>query len=165
MRKLIAGPTVYICDECVDICLDIIAEERENDEQEGRMSLPKPEEIRNFLAEYVVGQEEAKKRLAVAVYNHYKRNEISSRRRSEIELAKSNILLIGPCSPPLSYSTFHACEEFHGPGYRCRRPDPGPRPAAGESRSASWAARTACPSPPRKESPHPCWPPAPRRRC
>ena len=96
VRKLIAGPTVYICDECVDICLDIIAEERESEEQEGRMRLPKPVEINSFLDEYVIGQLEAKKRLAVAVYNHYKRNEISSRRRSEVELQKSNILLIGP---------------------------------------------------------------------
>ena len=96
VRKLIAGPTVYICDECVDICLDIIAEERESEEQEGRMRLPKPVEINSFLDEYVIGQIEAKKRLAVAVYNHYKRNEISSRRRSEVELQKSNILLIGP---------------------------------------------------------------------
>jgi ATP-dependent Clp protease ATP-binding subunit ClpX len=96
VRKLIAGPTVYICDECVDICLDIIAEERESEEQEGRMRLPKPVEINGFLDEYVIGQLEAKKRLAVAVYNHYKRNEISSRRRNEVELQKSNILLIGP---------------------------------------------------------------------
>jgi len=96
VRKLIAGPTVYICDECVDICLDIIAEERESEEQEGRMRLPKPAEINAFLDEYVIGQIEAKKRLSVAVYNHYKRNEISSRRRNEVELQKSNILLIGP---------------------------------------------------------------------
>ncbi len=96
VRKLIAGPTVYICDECVDICLDIIAEERENEEQDGRQRLPKPVEINTFLEEYVIGQLEAKKRLAVAVYNHYKRNEISSRRRNEVELQKSNILLIGP---------------------------------------------------------------------
>ena len=96
VRKLIAGPTVYICDECVDICLDIIAEERESEGQEGAVRLPKPIEIRNFLEEYVIGQEDAKKRLSVAVYNHYKRNEISSRRRNEVELAKSNILLIGP---------------------------------------------------------------------
>jgi ATP-dependent Clp protease ATP-binding subunit ClpX len=95
VRKLIAGPTVYICDECVDICLDIIAEEKENEEQEGRLRLPKPAEIKSFLDDYVVGQEQAKKRLAVAVYNHYKRNEIS-RRRNEVELQKSNILLIGP---------------------------------------------------------------------
>jgi len=94
VRKLIAGPTVYICDECVDICLDIIAEEREQEDQESR-KLPKPVEIKSFLDDYVIGQEMAKKRLAVAVYNHYKRNEIS-RRRNEVELQKSNILLIGP---------------------------------------------------------------------
>ena len=96
VRKLIAGPTVYICDECVDICLDIIAEERENEEQEGRQRLPKPVEINTFLDEYVIGQSDAKKRLAVAVYNHYKRNEISARRRNDVEIQKSNILLIGP---------------------------------------------------------------------
>ena len=96
VRKLIAGPTVYICDECVDICLDIIAEERESEEAEGKMRLPKPIEIKEFLDEYVIGQEAAKRRLAVAVYNHYKRNEISARRRNEVELQKSNILLIGP---------------------------------------------------------------------
>jgi ATP-dependent Clp protease ATP-binding subunit ClpX len=95
VRKLIAGPTVYICDECVDICLDIIAEERESEEQEGRMRLPKPAEIKSFLDEYVIGQEDAKKRLAVAVYNHYKRNEMA-RRRNDVELQKSNILLVGP---------------------------------------------------------------------
>ncbi len=95
VRKLIAGPTVYICDECVDICLDIIAEEREPDEPKAKVKLPKPMEIREFLDEYVIGQDKAKKKLAVAVYNHYKRNELS-KRRSEIELQKSNILLIGP---------------------------------------------------------------------
>ena len=95
VRKLIAGPTVYICDECVDICLDIIAEEKEGEETEGRVRLPKPVEIKNFLDEYVVGQDSAKKRLAVAVYNHYKRNEMS-RRRNDVEIQKSNILLIGP---------------------------------------------------------------------
>jgi ATP-dependent Clp protease ATP-binding subunit ClpX len=95
VRKLIAGPTVYICDECVDICLDIIAEEREGEETDGRIRLPKPVEIKAFLDEYVIGQESAKKRLAVAVYNHYKRNEMA-RRRNEVEIQKSNILLIGP---------------------------------------------------------------------
>jgi ATP-dependent Clp protease ATP-binding subunit ClpX len=95
VKKLIAGPTVYICDECVDICLDIIAEERELDEPKTRLKLPKPVEIREFLDEYVIGQEKAKKKLAVAVYNHYKRNEMS-KRRSEVEVQKSNILLIGP---------------------------------------------------------------------
>ena len=95
VRKLIAGPTVYICDECVDICLDIIAEEKETEDQEGKLRLPKPVEIKEFLDEYVIDQEQAKKRLAVAVYNHYKRNEIS-RRRNDVEIQKSNILLIGP---------------------------------------------------------------------
>lgn len=95
VKKLIAGPTVYICDECVDICLDIIAEERENDEPRGRFKLPIPKEIREFLDEYVIGQDKAKKKLAVAVYNHYKRIEMS-RRRGEVEVQKSNILLIGP---------------------------------------------------------------------
>jgi ATP-dependent Clp protease ATP-binding subunit ClpX len=95
VRKLIAGPTVYICDECVDICLDIIAEEKETEEPDGRVRLPKPIEVKAFLDEYVVGQEAAKKKLAVAVYNHYKRNEMS-RRRNEVEIQKSNILLVGP---------------------------------------------------------------------
>jgi len=95
VRKLIAGPTVYICDECVDICLDIIAEEKETDEPDGRVRLPKPVEVKAFLDEYVVGQEAAKKKLAVAVYNHYKRNEMS-RRRNDVEIQKSNILLVGP---------------------------------------------------------------------
>jgi len=95
VRKLIAGPTVYICDECVDICLDIIAEEKETEETDGRVRLPKPVDIKAFLDEYVVGQEAAKKKLSVAVYNHYKRNEMS-RRRNDVEIQKSNILLIGP---------------------------------------------------------------------
>jgi ATP-dependent Clp protease ATP-binding subunit ClpX len=95
VRKLIAGPTVYICDECVDICLDIIAEEKDTEDTDGRIRLPKPVEIKSFLDEYVIGQEMAKKRLAVAVYNHYKRNEMA-RRRNDVEVQKSNILLIGP---------------------------------------------------------------------
>jgi ATP-dependent Clp protease ATP-binding subunit ClpX len=95
VKKLIAGPTVYICDECVDICLDIIAEEKDTTETKARPKLPKPVEIKAFLDEYVIGQEKAKKRLAVAVYNHYKRNEIA-RRKNDVELTKSNILLVGP---------------------------------------------------------------------
>src|SRR5213083_21568 len=95
VRKLIAGPTVYICDECVDICLDIIAEEREPEERAPENRLPKPVEIKTFLDEYVIGQDKAKKKLAVAVYNHYKRNEIS-KRKGDVEVQKSNILLIGP---------------------------------------------------------------------
>jgi ATP-dependent Clp protease ATP-binding subunit ClpX len=97
VRKLIAGPNVYICDECVDICLDIIAEDRAREARESRRSLPKPEEIKSFLDSYVIGQESAKKKLAVAVYNHYRRIDyLSHSTRPDVELSKSNILLIGP---------------------------------------------------------------------
>ncbi|MDH3524216.1 MAG: ATP-dependent Clp protease ATP-binding subunit ClpX [Acidobacteriota bacterium] len=95
VKKLIAGPTVFICDECVDICLDIIAEDKLL-EQQHDTSLPKPREIDEFLAQYVIGQERAKKKLAVAVYNHYRRIEYSEKARTDVELQKSNILLIGP---------------------------------------------------------------------
>src|SRR5512146_1368260 len=97
VRKLIAGPTVFICDECVDVCNDIIADDRRTEGRAGRTGLPTPHEIKKFLDEYVIGQETAKKKLAVAVYNHYKRIEISKQRgRNDVELTKSNILLIGP---------------------------------------------------------------------
>src|SRR3954451_15261916 len=99
VKKLIAGPTVYICDECVDICLDIIAEDRKDEPgtMEGSGQLPKPKEIKEFLDLYVIGQERAKKKLAVAVYNHYKRIDYSTRNnRQDVELQKSTILLIGP---------------------------------------------------------------------
>ena len=96
VRKLIAGPTVYICDECIELCNDIIAEEWEQEKKSKVVGqLPKPSEIKTFLDHYVVGQERAKKTLAVAVHNHYKR--INARQTfDEVELAKSNILLIGP---------------------------------------------------------------------
>ena len=95
VRKLIAGPSVFICDECVELCNDIIREELEEKAQSSRSSLPKPREILEVLDQYVIGQQRAKKTLAVAVYNHYKR--IESRQKSDdIELAKSNILLVGP---------------------------------------------------------------------
>jgi ATP-dependent Clp protease ATP-binding subunit ClpX len=97
VRKLIAGPNVYICDECVDICLDIIAEDRAREARESRRSLAKPEEIKQFLDSYVIGQEPAKKKLAVSVYNHYRRIDyLSHSARPDVELSKSNILLIGP---------------------------------------------------------------------
>ncbi len=96
MKKLIAGPTVYICDECIGLCNDIIAEEVEKEEPAaGSTPVPKPKEIKETLDEYVVGQEQAKKVLSVAVHNHYKR--IDTRVSAEdVELSKSNILLLGP---------------------------------------------------------------------
>jgi ATP-dependent Clp protease ATP-binding subunit ClpX len=98
VRKLIAGPTVFICDECVDVCNDIIADDRRSENRTSRgVGLPTPQEIKKFLDEYVIGQEQPKKKLAVAVYNHYKRIEIAKQRgRNEVELTKANILLIGP---------------------------------------------------------------------
>src|SRR3954470_12037326 len=96
VKKLIAGPTVYICDECIALCNDIIAEEVEKDEPHGGSEpIPKPAEIRATLDEYVVGQERAKKILSVAVYNHYKRID-SKVEAGDVELGKSNILLLGP---------------------------------------------------------------------
>ena len=96
VRKLIAGPTVYICDECIDLCNDIIAEENARATQlVSRSSVPKPADIKKILDEYVIGQEKAKKILSVAVHNHYKRIE-SRASSAEVELQKSNILLIGP---------------------------------------------------------------------
>jgi ATP-dependent Clp protease ATP-binding subunit ClpX len=95
VRKLIAGPTVYICDECIELCNDIIAEEWEEEKGKGFGELPKPAEIKAVLDQYVVGQDRAKKSLAVAVHNHYKR--INTRMNfDDVELTKSNILLIGP---------------------------------------------------------------------
>jgi len=97
VRKLIAGPSVFICDECVELCNDIIREEiQEKPVAGGGSSLPTPHDIKAILDEYVIGQELAKKILSVAVYNHYKRLEQDSIRTSDVELAKSNVLLIGP---------------------------------------------------------------------
>ncbi len=98
VRKLIAGPSVFVCDECVELCNDIIREELDDRAERGGDKLPKPQEIKGVLDEYVIGQQSAKKVLAVAVYNHYKRLEtrLGERGKDDIELAKSNILLIGP---------------------------------------------------------------------
>ncbi|MDY6942018.1 MAG: ATP-dependent Clp protease ATP-binding subunit ClpX [Pseudomonadota bacterium] len=95
VRKLIAGPSVFVCDECVELCNDIIREELQDKAKDERSRLPKPREIKSILDEYVIGQESAKKILSVAVYNHYKRIQAPSGKDS-VELSKSNILLIGP---------------------------------------------------------------------
>jgi len=95
VRKLIAGPSVFVCDECVELCNDIIREEMQDKTTSGSDKLPKPHEINEVLNEYVIGQDRAKRVLAVAVYNHYKRLEVQDK-KDEVELSKSNILLIGP---------------------------------------------------------------------
>lgn len=99
VRRLIAGPAVYICDECIELCNEIVEEELQEADDGGLAELPKPKEIFDFLQEYVIGQEEAKRSLAVAVYNHYKRVQAAERRSTKddsVEISKSNILLIGP---------------------------------------------------------------------
>ncbi len=95
VKKLIAGPSVYICDECIELCNDIIAEEYEREDAERSKAIPKPSEIKSMIDEYVVGQEQAKKILSVAVYNHYKRIETHID-TEDVEIQKSNILMIGP---------------------------------------------------------------------
>ncbi|MGP1407421.1 ATP-dependent Clp protease ATP-binding subunit ClpX [Selenomonas sp.] len=96
VRKLVAGPGVYICDECIELCNEIIEEEFSEDIEVELKDVPKPKEIRQILDQYVIGQEEAKKSLAVAVYNHYKRINRTQGKTDEVELQKSNILMIGP---------------------------------------------------------------------
>jgi ATP-dependent Clp protease ATP-binding subunit ClpX len=95
VRKLVAGPGVYICDECIELCMEIVEEELGSDEELDLNDIPKPQEIKNILDQYVIGQDLAKKSLSVAVYNHYKRINAQSK-QSDVELQKSNILLLGP---------------------------------------------------------------------
>ena len=95
VKKLIAGPTVFICDECVELCMDIIKEEAKNFDEKASDSVPSPEEIYSVLDDYVIGQQRAKKVLSVAVHNHYKRLDCDIK-KDDVELAKSNILLLGP---------------------------------------------------------------------
>jgi ATP-dependent Clp protease ATP-binding subunit ClpX len=96
VKKLIAGPGVYICDECIDLCNEIIIDELNETSTLGLQELPKPQEIYEFLDQYVIGQDRAKKSLSVAVYNHYKRVQSGSKREDQVELSKSNILILGP---------------------------------------------------------------------
>ncbi|MGA0790712.1 MAG: ClpX C4-type zinc finger protein, partial [Pelagibacteraceae bacterium] len=96
VRKLIAGPTVFICDECVELCMDIIKEESKNNFSKNEEGVPTPKEIYSTLDEYVIGQKTAKQILSVAVHNHYKRLNYDGKSNKDVELAKSNILLMGP---------------------------------------------------------------------
>jgi len=96
VRKLVAGPGVYICDECIELCTEIVEEELGHEEEFDLKDIPKPKEIRAILDQYVIGQDYAKKSLSVAVYNHYKRINSQSSKMEDVELQKSNILLIGP---------------------------------------------------------------------
>ena len=101
VRKLIAGPNVYICDECIEICSEIIQDEFDNEPSDSEINLLKPKEIKEFLDEYVIGQDDAKKVLSVAVYNHYKR--VMSKSTQDVELQKSNILMLGPTGSGKTY--------------------------------------------------------------
>lgn len=104
VKKIVAGPGVYICNECVDLCQEIMEEEFSKQSFEGEMNVPKPHEIREILNEYIIGQEAAKKALSVAVYNHYKRiNSLDEDTEDDIELQKSNICLIGPTGSGKTY--------------------------------------------------------------
>ena len=94
VKKLIAGPTVFVCDECVELCMDIIQEDTKTNKIKIKQNIPKPREIYSILNDYVIGQNNAKKILSVAVYNHYKR--LSKKNISDVEISKSNILIIGP---------------------------------------------------------------------
>ncbi len=96
VRKLVAGPGVYICDECIELCNEIIEEEFSEDVEVELKDVPKPKDIRSILDQYVIGQDEAKKSLSVAVYNHYKRINIGAPKAEDVELQKSNILMLGP---------------------------------------------------------------------
>jgi ATP-dependent Clp protease ATP-binding subunit ClpX len=118
VRKLIAGPNVFICNECVELCMDIIQEEDKTQLVKSGKGIPTPREIKKVLDDYVIGQERAKRVLSVAVHNHYKRIDEGLAKGSEVELSKSNILLIGPTGE-------HPADWSHGFGQNAARPDAG----------------------------------------
>ena len=138
VKKLIAGPGVYICDECIDLCNEIIEEELSETTELKLDELPKPAEIYSFLDEYVVGQDQAKKVLSVAVYNHYKRIQVGAK-NDEVELQKSNIMILGPtgCGKTLP----RADARPHAERARSRSPTPPRSPRPGTSARTS---RTSC---------------------
>src|SRR5690625_6277269 len=109
VRKLVAGPGVYICDECIELCTEIVEEELGTEEEIEFSEIPKPKEINETLDDYVIGQERAKKNLSVAVYNHYKRIN-SPKNADDVELAKSNIAMLGPTSLYYFRSEEHTSE-------------------------------------------------------
>ncbi len=111
VRKLVAGPGVYICDECIELCTEIVEEELGHEEELDLKDVPKPKEIRNILDQYVIGQDQAKKSLAVAVYNHYKRIN-SQNKLEDVELQKSNIVLLGPTGSGKTLACANACQNF-----------------------------------------------------
>ena len=141
VKKLIAGPGVYICDECIDLCNEIIDEELTAPPSFDIENLPKPREIYDVLNEYVVGQEQAKRSLSVAVYNHYKRVQMMQSDENDIELQKSNILLLGPTGLRQDAAGPDPGQDPQRP-VRDRRRD---RPHRGRATSAR-TSRTSCSS-------------------
>jgi ATP-dependent Clp protease ATP-binding subunit ClpX len=103
VKRLIAGPGVYICDECIELCTEIITEELDEETEDALKDVPKPKEIKAFLDQYVIGQERAKKILSVAVYNHYKRVGRKSKGTDDVEIQKSNIVMLGPTGVGKTY--------------------------------------------------------------
>ena len=121
LESLIAGPTVFICDECVELCMDIIKEENKSSLVKHQDGVPTPKEICNVLDDYVIGQKFAKEILSVAVHNHYKRLNHETKNNKDIELSKSNILLVGPTGCGKTLVSPNSCENIRCSIYHGRR--------------------------------------------